>query len=91
MLAMIKAIVAAHRRARRIRRIKRFVGRLIGALVAIYAGLFCVFYFDLDGKLLYYVVEPFMKNHFDNMERRDPHTVPYMQVPEGEEYIYTNK
>ena len=54
------------------------IGALAGALA--YAGLFCVFYFDLDGKLLYYVVEPFMKNHFDNMERRDPHTVPYEQL-----------
>jgi hypothetical protein len=56
---------------------KSIIKRIIGAAVGVYAGLFCVFYFDLDGKLLYYVVEPFMKNHFDNMERRDPHTVPY--------------
>ena len=56
---------------------KSLIGRIISALIGIYAGLFCVFFFDLDGKLLYYVVEPFMKNHFDNMERRDPHTVPY--------------
>ena len=47
---------------------------------SVYGLLFLVFYFDLDGKLLYYVVEPFMKNHFDNMERRDPHTVPYEQI-----------
>ncbi len=82
------AKIIAERRARRVR---RFIGKTVGTLVAVYAGLFCVFYFDLDGKLLYYVVEPFMKNHFDNMERRDPHTVPYAQVGEGEEYIYTNK
>ena len=56
---------------------KSIIKRIIGALVGLYAGLFCVFFFDLDGKLLYYVVEPFMKNHFDNMERRDPHSVPY--------------
>ena len=59
---------------------KSLIGRIIRALIGIYAGLFCVFFFDLDGKLLYYVVEPFMKNHFDNMERRDPHTVPYEQL-----------
>ena len=62
---------------------KSLIGRIIRAFLGIYAGLFCVFFFDLDGKLLYYVVEPFMKNHFDNMERRDPHTVPYEQI-EGE-------
>jgi hypothetical protein len=56
---------------------KKIIKRTLGLAAAAYAGLFCVFYFDLDGKLLYYVVEPFMKNHFDNMERRDPHTVPY--------------
>ena len=59
---------------------KSLIGRIIRALIGIYAGLFCVFFFDLDGKLLYYVVEPFMKNHFDNMERRDPHDVPYDQI-----------
>ena len=58
----------------------RFVKKTLGIAALAYAGLFCVFYFDLDGKLLYYVVEPFMKNHFDNMERRDPHSVPYEQI-----------
>ncbi len=59
---------------------KSLIGRIIRLFLGVYAGLFCVFFFDLDGKLLYYVVEPFMKNHFDNMERRDPHTVPYEQI-----------
>ena len=59
---------------------KSLIGKIIRIFLGIYAGLFCVFFFDLDGKLLYYVVEPFMKNHFDNMERRDPHTVPYDQI-----------
>ena len=70
----------ARKKAKRAKKAKRFVRRTVGTLVAAYAGLFCVFYFDLDGKLLYYVVEPFMKNHFDNMERRDPHDVPYDQI-----------
>lgn len=59
---------------------KSLIGKIIRIFLGIYAGLFCVFFFDLDGKLLYYVVEPFMKNHFDNMERRDPHSVPYEQI-----------
>ena len=58
----------------------KLIKRIIGFAIAIYAGLFCVFFFDLDGKLLYYVVEPFMKTHFDNMKRRDPHDVPYEQI-----------
>ena len=58
----------------------KLIRRLFGILTVVYAGLFCVFFFDLDGKLLYYVVEPFMKNHFDNMKRRDPHDVPYDMI-----------
>ena len=58
----------------------RIVKKTLGIGALAYAGLFCVFYFDLDGKLLYYFVEPFMKNHFDNMKRRDPHDVPYEQI-----------
>ena len=54
--------------------------KTVGALAAAYAGLFLVYYFDLDGKLLYYVVEPFMVKRFDNMKRRDPMSVPYDQI-----------
>ena len=35
------------------------------------AALFAVFFFDLDGKLLYYVVEPFLCRHYDKMQRED--------------------
>ena len=42
-----------------------------------YAVLFSVFFFDLDGKLLYNVVEPFLVKHYDNMERKDTLTSPY--------------
>ena len=41
------------------------------------AALFAVFFFDLDGKLLFNVVEPFLKKHYDNMERRDTLKTPY--------------
>ena len=68
------------KKARKARRRRRALRRLIGIPALIYGGLFAVFYYDLDGKLLYYFVEPFMKNHFDRMERRDPHSVPYGQI-----------
>ena len=42
---------------------------LIG--LGVYAALFAVFFFDLDGKALFYGVEPFLKKHYDSMERRD--------------------
>ena len=41
---------------------------LLGGL---YAALFAVFYFDLDGKLLFHVVEPALCKHYDKMPRRD--------------------
>ena len=59
---------------------KKLIKKTLGVAALAYAGLFFVFMFDLDGKLLYYSVEPFMKNHFDNMKRRDPHDVPYEQI-----------
>lgn len=52
-------------------RFGRFLFKLIGVLGAAYALLFAVFYFDLDGKALFYGVEPFLKKHYDSMERRD--------------------
>ena len=40
-------------------------------------ALFVVFFFDLDGKLMFNVVEPFLKKHYDNMERKDTLKAPY--------------
>lgn len=48
-----------------------------------YVILFIVFFFDLDGKLLYYVVEPFLCKHYDSIERKNPMEAPYGEVPEG--------
>lgn len=42
-----------------------------------YLILFIVFYFDLDGKLLYTVVEPNLAKHYDKMERPDNTKTPY--------------
>ena len=68
------------KKAKKKNKAAKFVKKTLGIAALAYAGLFCVFYYDLDGKMLYYVVEPFMKNHFDNMKRRDPHDVPYVQL-----------
>ena len=53
------------------------IAKLLGIGVGAYAALFAVFFFDLDGKLLFHVFEPFVKNHYDNMPRRDMTQVPY--------------
>lgn len=50
---------------------KKFILKLIAIFTTVFAGLFVVFFFDLDGKLLYNVVEPFLAKHYDNMERAD--------------------
>ncbi len=55
----------------------KFLLKLFGILFAANALLFVVFFFDLDGKLLFNVVEPFLKNHYDNMERKDVLKMPY--------------
>ena len=51
---------------------------------AVYAALFAVFYFDLDGKALFKFVEPALVKHYDNMPRRDPLTRPYGDKPTNE-------
>ena len=51
--------------------------KLLGVLFLANAALFVVFFFDLDGKLMFNVVEPFLKKHYDNMDRRDVLKTPY--------------
>ena len=59
----------------------RFLIKLLWPLLKIagiaYLILFIVFYFDLDGKLLYTVVEPNLADHYSKMERRDNTATPY--------------
>ena len=52
-------------------KILKFFLKIVGILLLVLGGLFAIFFFDLDGKLLFYVVEPFLKKHYDNMERKD--------------------
>jgi len=49
----------------------RLLKKLIKTAFITFGVLFAIFWFDLDGKFLYYVVEPFLKKHYDNMERKD--------------------
>ena len=58
-------------------KIGKFFGKLLVGFLLANVVLFVIFFFDLDGKLLYNVVEPFMKKHFDNMERKDVLATPY--------------
>jgi hypothetical protein len=56
---------------------KKFLLKFCGIFIGLNALLFVVFFFDLDGKLLFKVVEPFLKNHYDTMDREDPLKKPY--------------
>ena len=55
----------------------RFLLKLLGVALVANVALFIVFFFDLDGKALFYGVEPFLNKHYDRMERRDPLKMTY--------------
>ena len=55
----------------------KILGKILLILGGVYAALFAVFFFDLDGKALFYGVEPFLVKHYDKMERKDPLKAPY--------------
>ena len=66
---------------------KKFLLKFCGIFIGLNALLFVVFFFDLDGKLLFKVVEPFLKNHYDNMERKDTLKAPY-EIHKFPKYSY---
>ena len=59
------------------KKLKKALLKLCLIFVLLNVGLFVIFFFGLDGKLLFNVVEPFLKKHYDNMERKDTLQEPY--------------
>ena len=57
--------------------ILKVLGKIFGIFALVYGALFAVFFFDLDGKFLYYVWEPMMVKRYDKMERKDMTQTPY--------------
>jgi hypothetical protein len=57
--------------------IAKFFLKLLKIFLIANLAIFVIFFFDLDGKLLFNVVEPFLKKHYDNMERKDVLQEPY--------------
>ncbi len=55
----------------------KIILKIFGILAAVYAALFAVFYYDLDGKFIYYIFEPMMVRRYDNMKREDTLKTPY--------------
>ena len=58
-------------------KIGKFLLKLLAIFAAANAAIFVIFFFDLDGKLLFNVVEPFLKKRYDNMPRKDVLQTPY--------------
>ena len=71
------------------KKLKKALLKFCLIFVLLNAGLFVIFFFDLDGKLLFNVVEPFLKNHYDNMKRKDVLTMPY-DTDKFPKYKYDN-
>lgn len=67
----------------------KFIKKLLVVLAVIYGVLFAVFYWDLDGKLLYFFVEPWLVKRYDNMKRRDGTEIPYFRKDKLEPAEYT--
>ena len=49
----------------------KVIGKIFGIVLLVNVALFAVVFFDLDGKFFFNLYEPFMKKHYDNMERKD--------------------
>ena len=55
----------------------KILGKILLILGGVYAALFAVFFFDLDGKAMYHGVIPFLVKHYDSMPHRDIMDIPY--------------
>ena len=68
------------------RKVLKILKKVLFIGLGVYAALFAVSFFDLDGKALFYGVEPFLCRHYDRMERRDPLKQPYETTKPHYEY-----
>ena len=66
----------------------RIFKKVLRLAIGAYGVLFLVFWFDLDGKFLFNVVEPFLCKHYDNMPRRDVTKDPY-EINKFPKYEYS--
>ncbi len=58
------------------RKVLKILKKVLFIGLGVYAALFAVFFFDLDGKALFYGVEPFLCRHYVRLRRRDPLSSP---------------
>ena len=75
------------------RKVLKILKKVLFIGLGVYAALFAVFFFDLDGKAIEGATvaiagsfEPFLCRHYDRMERRDPLKQPYETTKPHYEY-----
>ena len=56
---------------------KKLILKFLSFAALLYGLLFAVFFFDLDGKFMYYIWEPLICRHYDRIKRRDNTKTPY--------------
>ena len=56
---------------------KKLILKFLSFAALLYGLLFAVFFFDLDGKFMYYIWEPLICRHYDRMKRKDNTVTPY--------------
>jgi len=56
---------------------KKLILKFLSFAALLYGLLFAVFFFDLDGKFMYYIWEPLICKHYDRMKRKDNTQTPY--------------
>ena len=49
----------------------KIIRKVLLIALGVYAALFAVFFFDLDGKAIFKFVEPMLVKHYDKMPRKD--------------------
>lgn len=47
----------------------KVAGKLFGFAFLTFVVTFCIYMFNLENKLLYYVVRPFLNKHYDSQNR----------------------
>jgi len=47
----------------------KILGKLFGFAFLTFIVTFCIYMFNLENKLLYYVVRPFLNRHYDSQNR----------------------
>ena len=56
---------------------KKKILKVLGMGLSVYFVAFLAFILDLDGKALFYLYEPIVTKHFDDMPRKDMTKMPY--------------